>query len=131
MLITTASPYPLTMSNDMTYELAKQLKDSGFPQEDKHWYWCTFTFPETLWCINALEKKGLDKEYECMTAAPTLTELIDACGDKFKSLETDSGNWWYAGAGDWLNPVSRIREYSEGGPTREEAVAKLYIALNK
>lgn len=117
----------------MNYEPAKRLKDAGFPQEDRHWYWCSFTYPNTLWCINALKAKKLDKEYECMTANPTLSELIEACGDvfcelrqlnpKYHSMPID-GMRWEASSPE-VTPMLYVAS------TPEEAVANLWLALNK
>ena len=57
-----------------------------------------------------------------MKKTPTLSELIEACGDSFHSLSMDDKTHWVA---NW-------RVYGESrGSTPEEAVAKLYIALNK
>jgi hypothetical protein len=110
----------------MTYELAKRLKDAGFPQENKHWYWATFTFPYTLWCINALEAKTLEKEYECLFAAPTLDDLVSALGPDFQSIHR-MPNGMFRAVGrkaDMRFPASSIKS----DPL--EAVAEVFIKLN-
>jgi hypothetical protein len=90
----------------MTYELAKQLKDAAFQSE-------TFVCGE----------KG-EPWY-----APTLSELIESCGEKFGELSYFGESFtepWFAGGGesiydDW--------EFEKGGYTPEEAVARLWLAL--
>lgn len=54
----------------MNYELAKQLKDAGYPG------------------IKICEDKGKPGHFdeECDESIPELSELITACGDKFKGL---------------------------------------------
>jgi serine/threonine protein kinase HipA of HipAB toxin-antitoxin module len=94
----------------MTYELAKQLKDAGFP----------------------LRKPGQERVYfeiveEGKSAGifiyPTLSELIEACGDRFYHLRKSVK--WFAAA--MFDPTD-VREL--WGDTPEEAVAKLWLALN-
>jgi hypothetical protein len=108
----------------MTYELAQQLKDAGFPQ---------FKYDGGIlvpygW-VNG--KKINEQVYQ-----PTLSELIEACPKEYKvpdylDVDCDFGLQWY-GAGwvagyihyDWM-PLE------ERGQTPEEAVAKLWLALKK
>jgi hypothetical protein len=85
----------------MTYELAKQLKDAGF-----------------------LQPKYSDKDWDTYERMfPNLSELIEACGDGYFLLEHIRGNRWVAVKG--LIPISEI------GITLEEAVANLWLKLNK
>lgn len=54
---------------------------------------------------------------------PTLEELIEACGDKFSTLTNRAGNpYWRA----WGITGEDVQ-----GSTPEEAVANLYLELNK
>jgi hypothetical protein len=95
----------------MTYELAKELKEAGFPY--KHGGAVVHTAAcerrETFMC---------DAIY-----APSIEEPIDACGEQFrimgKSLE------WYA------NGFKHPDNYTAGGSTSAEAVARLWLTLNK
>lgn len=95
----------------MTYELCKQLKDAGFPQKSAQ--------------EHPLYIKEYDKE---AVQVPTLSELIDACGDDFTNLnrfkEKFQTNRSFPEApyktGDWY-----------WFDTPEEAVANLWLELNK
>ena len=109
----------------MTYELAKQLKEAGFPQEDRAFYFegkTTFSISSENDNFNG----GYEQEVYC--ADPTLEELIEACGDKFQEL---SRGWkiWHAGAGEWLGDSDY--EFMGEGETPKEAVANLWLKLNK
>lgn len=85
----------------MNYELAKQLKEAGFPQSRDG--------------VEFISIKG-QMEY----FIPTLSELIEACGDSFEELTKIENNWVVTGG------------YQEGkGSTPEEAVANLWLELNK
>jgi hypothetical protein len=95
----------------MNYELAKELKDAGFPQEghkvifpDKEIY----TFNEPI-------------------HVPTLSELIEACGDCGLALIQTDQEAWEAKSG---YDVDDYTEKGEGS-TPEEAVARLWLAINK
>lgn len=105
----------------MTYELALQLKEAGFPihefngePADRHSCTCG--------------------EYERDECKPTLSELIESCGSSFYELRklgyeyTNSapmdGFIWEASSPD-VTPMLYV------GNTPEEAVARLYLALNK
>ncbi len=85
----------------MNYELAKQLKDAGFPQtgDNQNGY-------------------ANDGGYE-----PLLSELIEACGDKFMDLH------YFSDTKTWL-AVSDENTTARSS-TPEEAVANLWLALNK
>jgi hypothetical protein len=101
----------------MDYALARQLKDAGFPQDNRN---DTVTF---------LQHTNLDT-----VKVPGLTELIEACGDcysfilKFcKACGEDRKPIWHAVLQegdfpdhDWVSAAT---------PT--EAVAKLWLELHK
>ena len=88
----------------MNYELAKQLKDAGFPN----------LHPEVP-CENCR-----DADDDC-SLTPELSELIDACGDHIQL----GVNWDLEGA------VARTCDTVCYGKTLEEATAKLWLELNK
>lgn len=82
----------------MDYNLAKKLKDAGFP----------------------------DSQYmdlEDILDRPTLSELIEACGDKFGQLDH------YQNDEKWKAEAKEM--YMATGKTAEEAVANLWLVLNK
>ena len=104
---------------NLTYELAQELKDVGFP---------FIRYPEysSEYPLNRYGK-GIHFGDRKLYCEPTLEELIDACGDREKQFELRrKGNGWVAS--DFFRGG---REVWGNGKTPLEAVAKLYIALNK
>ena len=95
----------------MTYELAKQLKDAGFPQKEK--------LTGDIIALNGIEYPDF----------PTLSELIDECGDGFSQLHKwDDGDWAAFSESNWGNAPDGKECIGE---TPTEAVAKLWLELNK
>lgn len=92
----------------ITYELVKQLKEAGFPMNK--------ALPDSRYIWGGTDTGGTVYEY------PTLSELIEACGDKFSMLH-NCGNIWKAFA-------VYAKEKITQGSTPEEAVAKLWLELN-
>jgi hypothetical protein len=90
----------------MTYELAKQLKDAGFPQtgDNQNGY-------------------ANDGGYE-----PTLSELIAACGAE---LEMEYCYPKQSSVLQWGFDDEDGTPYKFFGNTLEEAVAELYLQLHK
>lgn len=117
------------------YKLAKELKEAGFPQDTSRY---------VVWKVNELDKflKKRVTRYvkrarygvncKCVVfapphqikslAAPSLEELIEACGDSFVSLSVKFHTWIACGYGreEWQN---------SDGKTPLEAVCKLILAL--
>ena len=83
----------------MNYELAKELKDAGFPQD------------------------GIGQFIDVKLASPTLSELIEACGGESIIVLTIGKAYTTAlhGATGFICNDS----------TPEEAIARLWLALNK
>lgn len=120
----------------MTYELAKELKDAGFPQGMSTWVWIKpLIHPEYVLSLDVREDKNKvpDDTWKDIYAAPTLSELIEACGDDFRDLVYHSKR----------TPESTYQKYTvkggmrklgdwslRSGHTPEEAVAKLWLALH-
>lgn len=103
----------------MDYELAKQLKDAGFPQtpifsiESPHGYYIEGNV-ET-------DEGGI-----VTTNSVYVPTLEGACGRRFIALsasDDDSGDWCAMGTGF---PVGKIE-----GKSSSEAVAKLWLELHK
>lgn len=102
----------------MTYELAKKLKDAGFPQPKIECY------DPWVCCEHAYYYDDGDRNEN--PYHPTLSELISACGDGFKNLVRD-GKYWWANASFRLDN-NDIQGWKDSTP--EEAVANLYLALH-
>ena len=85
----------------MNYTLAKQLRDNGFPQGTPN-----FT-DESRWTYYS----------------PDLSSLIEACGTGFSSLHKLEPEWHVIG--------HMFFDNLHIGSTPEEAVANLFLALNK
>jgi hypothetical protein len=112
----------------MTYELAKQLKDAGFPIK--------VAFAD----IDLLPTKDGNSIYY----RPTLSELIEACGEGIFELLRQS-EWHRSMSGNiWEAAIGKIKENTPltikgiedsivkvGGSTPEESVANLWLELNK
>ena len=104
------------------YKLAKELKDNGLKQEMKIG---SYGYnPSGLYQVireDGIYELGDDEVY-----LPTLSELIEACGDRFDSLikiKMNKGYIWSARSYNY--PIQ------ESSKTPEEAVAKLWLVLNK
>lgn len=100
----------------MNYELAKKLKDAGFPQGGEGHY--RFLYGQAGYNRDA----GPNPVY-----APTLSELIEACGRAFEKLEytpeVNMNPWWAH--------EKKVGPHNVGdGIDPEEAVANLWLALN-
>ncbi len=96
----------------MNYELAKRLKDAGFPFEECSLTDCSYVGP------------SLDGDNGKNYHYPTLEELIEACGDEFDFLHMTPTR------GSWACH-SQSNEAFGAGSTPTEAVARLWLALNK
>lgn len=96
----------------MKYQLARELYDAGFPQEGKG-----------TWVGDpaSLVLRRADRVY-----VPTLEELIAVCGDRFYSLIYDTDNDWRC-----FSEVESGYIDDANGPTSTEAVARLWLALQK
>lgn len=129
------------MSN-MDYELAKKLKDAGFPQKIWEFSLANYAYCSLEDCCNCeLHLLHLDndeggytgndyqhREYNSVQdwiKVPTLSELIEACGESIKSI-------------DFIRDINLVVAYSGNftgvkgeGATPEEAMANLWLELNK
>ncbi len=100
----------------ISYELAKQLKEAGFPQKGKGIEITSDGFTDRV-----------TSETTGYAYIPTLSELIEACGDKFEclyriahtaTLKTVCWESWHFGADKFIS-----------GSTPEESLGKLWLAL--
>jgi len=111
----------------ITYELAKELRDAGYPQDEGDGY---FEYGEEKQIVTKKQMDDFAKNPIGMLQitdvesyyVPTLSELIEACGEKYFSLYFDmSDNTWRAKKNDYLG----------SGESTETAVANLWLELNK
>lgn len=99
----------------MTYELAKKLKDAGFPQEQHIPY------------EDYAEGDFLQQDGE-LVYVPILSELIEAC------TSLDIGDYvefrltFWKNHGEWV--AQQNFDFYGKGSTPEEAVANLWLELN-
>ena len=105
----------------MNYKLAKKLKEAGFIQ--RQWKYSMHFIPDR----NSLGEQMiiLYENYQGsgddLVYIPTLSELIEACGDSFYSLSKHLNIW-----------QTNFRDGVAGetaGKTPEEAVANLWLNL--
>lgn len=99
----------------MTYELALRLKNAGFPQEVEE---STLERGDFV-----VDDPNVPEEKWEHFIDPTLEELIEACGPRFKSLRAMDRGGWYAE--DFDNNLGT----SYNSPN--EAVANLWLTKNK
>ena len=113
------------------YILAEKLKNAGFPQTCKDAY---YRYKLRGWQhedgIGIFEKEPYEgdyEQYEHLADKPSLSELIEACGDNKPTIRPWNIFEWQASV-----PHKTLRKITQGvGKTPEEALAKLYIAIHK
>lgn len=130
----------------MNYELAKKLKDAGYSQVRKLGGKVYFQNGKTSHIVC----EGAGYECDCTTTtedgygmagaeetvyAPTLSELIEACGRclfHIKRIGVNGEDYWWAVSHcghpehEWSG-----NNLEEQGKTPEEAAANLWLELNK
>ena len=88
----------------ISYQLARNLKEAGFPQSK---------------LARAQQQAGYD-----YVSLPTLSTLIEACGEDFGALGRVSDYWvaceYISERGEWTN--------AHEGETPEDAVARLWLS---
>lgn len=94
--------------NNLSYETAVKLRDAGFPESRDS------------------ELIGRSVTIDDWTS-PHLSELLDACGEDFLSLELKSFGWVAFSTPDEQGILER---HKGEGSTPEEAVAALCLALH-
>ena len=100
----------------MNYELAKELQKAKFPKS-KDW-----VEHSTLMKGNYFMVDGY--------GVPNLSELIEACGEMFEYMERIRGGT--IPELKWSAVSTNVEKYNISyGHTPEEAVANLYLAINK
>lgn len=114
----------------MNYELAKELKTSGFPQK--------FDIGRPMYSEKdaIFENVNLLSDPSDKICIPTLSELIEACGGRFRVLERRIENLppeipfiYQAHGFKDPNKIEVDNYTTSAGISPEEAVAKLWLAL--
>lgn len=111
----------------ISYELAKELKEVGFPQGCTAWVFYLLQTsdnkPHSLLRIrNTLGGYKFAEILDCIDA-PDLSDLISWCGDDFEALYHRVHNK------TWVSASSQVM--MGGYSTPEEAVACLGMAIHK
>lgn len=116
----------------LSYKLAKKLKDAGFPQLGDGWALIPDKkLPESEATMTVIDWniycQNTSLHHKKMMYCPTLSELIEAC-------EEDKLYWikrrtWGGQKDQW--EAKTLGGYYGFGKTPSEAVAKLWLKLNK
>lgn len=107
----------------ISYELAKQLKDAGFSQ--------FFPQDDEMEIYDAIKIQKIKDKYAKDVYIPTLSELIEACGESFGYLiPARDVNRKIIGWGV-KNFEGNAGVIEHSGSTPEEAVANLYLETHK
>ena len=154
--------YPRSAIPNMNYETALALKEAGFPQKNCLFYWrekyhtseafdkgvslgkkgifgdgfslSHYPYPRYTTADVKWNEADLARLNETEVAAPTLSELIEACGEGFEYLNrvqnTEPPYEWVAGTCDsFAREIGAISMYEQGS-SPEIAVANLYLSLH-
>lgn len=113
----------------MNYKLALELKEAGFPMPDRPKVWAvTKNHSEYENDLAYAQDSFVELPDKKAMFLPTLSELIEACGEDLSHIKKWNGHWWAV-------THSRFDEngnnFEECALTPEEAVARLWLALNK
>jgi len=111
------------------YKLSKELKEAGYPQEGDGY--------AVFESGGKPMKAHLIGVPDVVAYAPTLSELIDSCGENFQQLYKKHGD--YVASTEELGHSAEQRNnpslgytWIEGyGKSPKEAVAKLWLELNR
>lgn len=129
----------------LSRETAAKLKEAGFPQEIYGTDDCQAEFycehshgaKTAIWISKEEWRKEniCDGEWKADCKVPTLSELIEACRDGFLKLEKNKRMGEILGGGEWSAQSAVFTGFDtleKGGYfSPEEAVANLYLAINK
>lgn len=116
------------------YKLAEELKDAGFVFKEVDTK--SSTLVGTLISSTGFTDGELIvfKDNSTIYFLPTLSELIEACGNNFRnvSLTTEPSKLWHTTGVNVPQPNEPRYVFSVfDGYTPEEAVVRLWLALNK
>lgn len=112
----------------MNYELAKELKDAGFPQRLDELSpmaiterGCTYYDEHTHALLSLVTGE---------ISIPTLSELIEACGKDFHVLVHTTNGGMDSDKEFWGASTTKYARDFHNASTPEEAVARLWLVLN-
>lgn len=108
------------------YKLAKELREAGFPQGWRE----GMSYYDRNCVYVASGCSEYNHDLDVGWKIPTLEELIKACGERFYNL-IQSDDVWIAASVEEEEKDKWIFSGSETGKTPIEAVARLWLALNK
>ena len=109
----------------VSLELAKQLKDAGYPQEGLWWWvYTTVEYPKKHWEFVVSMEPRTFSEYKDIYVAPTVAELGKILRDDCFSYRTREQIWYcYGKIGSGM--------YSQEADTEADARAKMLLYLHK
>jgi hypothetical protein len=112
----------------MNIELAQELKNAGYPQDANLFYWMARPSKNHSVIYGIPTEPGKHQRQGTeFYAMPMLADLIAACGNEFEALSKRGEDQWLA-----LSKVELPDNLPGGfGRTPEEAVARLWLALNQ
>ncbi len=110
----------------MKYELAKKLKNAGFPQDSTYGY---YKYPKE-WRLLKPSMPFLNDIQKVVV--PTLSELIEACGEEFRGIDKTVRSVANMGLCIFTaKPVNEQKYKKRIGSTPEEAIAGLWLEIHK
>lgn len=115
----------VTTMTSISYELAVRLKEARYPQHGAFQWVDSYGKREVWGTIN----QGQFPSHSFLCIAPTLSELMAACGKRFSYLHFGETGWTAVD-----HAQGTLDEYGDcrgRGSTPEEAVANLWLALNQ
>lgn len=122
----------------ISYELALKLKEAGFPPPEEEKGMQSWVLQETF---GAAYAKGLDNIFrlfpgcvycpDALTYIPTLSELIEACGDENVVLFYWADVWNAGIASSGSVGQNIVWKKLMPGLTKEESAAKLWLKLHE
>lgn len=123
--------------NYMNYELAKQLKEAGFPMlRDICAHWFFNNDGEKFYYLNGWDNESDGNPFD-MYWCPSLEELIEACGTTYEDETWGEAVFSLSFGRDTWYAMFDVCDYQPSkdlfseGTTPSEAVAKLWLALNR
>jgi hypothetical protein len=115
-------------SHEMTCELASQLNDAGFCAGKSVFYYKQSLNTDKPYRVHIFSRYA-QSPGELLYPAPTLSQLIEACEQRFLNLarhEDEEGEYWKA-----EGRLSGRQTVFTQGDSPEEAVARLWLVLGQ